>query len=198
VGPPKTVRTTPLGAWQLLQLPMPDLTDTVTALDDALGNRAARELTTRLAETPCWQAQFAVLDDIFLARLPELTAVPAEAQHAWDLLCRSAGTSTVHTLAAETGWSRHRLARQLRHHLGLPPKTVARILQFQQALEVLTSLNPPPLAQLAADCGYYDQAHLTNTFRRFADATPTQFLTARWPSTATDEQYGYTSLQRTS
>jgi AraC-like DNA-binding protein len=39
----------------------------------------------------------------------------------------------------------------------------------------------PELAELAQDCGYYDQAHLNRDFRDFAGTTPTAYVRARLP-----------------
>ncbi|HUF02533.1 MAG TPA: helix-turn-helix domain-containing protein, partial [Gaiellaceae bacterium] len=70
--------------------------------------------------------------------------------------------------------SRRHLVARFREHIGLPPKTVARILRFGRAVELMRRRTDLALAELAFECGYYDQAHLNRDFRAFAETTPTQ------------------------
>jgi len=65
--------------------------------------------------------------------------------------------------------------------VGLPPKTVGRILRFDRVAQQLLEVDAPRLAEVAYDCGYYDQAHLNRDFRDFAGTTPGDYLTRRLP-----------------
>ena len=58
--------------------------------------------------------------------------------------------------------SRQYLVTKFREEVGLPPKTVARILRFQRALALADGAARPDWAGIAADCGYADQAHLVH------------------------------------
>jgi AraC-like DNA-binding protein len=78
-------------------------------------------------------------------------------------------------LAADVGCSRKHLAARFREHVGLPPSVVVRLLRFRRALELLSSPHAT-IAEVAHDCGYYDQAHLDRVFREFAAATPTEYV----------------------
>ena len=84
--------------------------------------------------------------------------------------------------------------------MGFPPKTIARLVRFNRAVRSLDRLQrdasqraggqavhrdqatgDPPVgaiqwAELAADCGYADQAHLIRDFLEFAGMTPDAFL----------------------
>ena len=76
-------------------------------------------------------------------------------------------------LARELGWSRKRLVARFREHVGLPPKAVAKLLRFERARELAGTM---PWAELAFECGYYDQSHLINDFRAVTGRTPETFL----------------------
>lgn len=45
---------------------------------------------------------------------------------------------------------------------------------MQKALRLLKSSSS--LAEVAVECGYYDQSHMTNDFKNFLGNTPAQYL----------------------
>jgi AraC-like DNA-binding protein len=64
-------------------------------------------------------------------------------------------------------------------HVGLPPKTYARMFRFRLVVDVVQSRRAAPdWAQLAMACGYYDQSHFNREFREFAGLSPTEFARA--------------------
>lgn len=67
------------------------------------------------------------------------------------------------------------LARLFHRYVGLSPKYCAQVLRFQNALRLLMRESRTGLAEVAAACGYYDQAHLVRDFHRFAGGVPKQY-----------------------
>jgi AraC-like DNA-binding protein len=171
---------TPLAARRLLGVPMDRVGFPVVELEDVLG-RDGRELTDRLAEVPDWDARFALLDDVLARRLAEAPEPPPALAWAWGQLVGSAGRVPVGALAAETGWSDRRLRRGFRDHVGLAPKTFARVLRFRRAVERLEREGAQALGDVALDCGYYDQAHFNRDFRAFAGGPPTDYFARLLP-----------------
>ena len=107
-----------------------------------------------------------------------------EVGYAWDRLTETGGSLRIEPLAREIGWSRRHLADRFRSEIGLAPKTAARVIRFERACERLLTPSRPPLAQVAADGGYVDQAHLARDFRELAGITATRWLAER-PAPAT-------------
>lgn len=58
-----------------------------------------------------------------------------------------------------------------RAQIGVTPKRAARVLRYERAARLLAR-GDLPVVQVAAMCGYADQAHLTREFTRFAGLTP--------------------------
>jgi AraC-like DNA-binding protein len=171
------VRFTPLGAHTFFRLAMHELANGVVSLEDVLGAEA-RRLAERLAEAPTWNARFALLDAAIAARVADARPVSPSIAWAWRRLVDTSGTAPVGALASELGCSRRHLATGFREQVGLPPKTVARILRFRRAVELLQGSEPGRWAEIAHRCGYYDQAHFNRDFKQLAGHTPTEFLSS--------------------
>lgn len=84
------------------------------------------------------------------------------------------GPLRVAAVARELGVSPRTLHRELVAWAGLPPQVLARIFRFRMAFRRVAA-GGAPLAALAADTGYADQAHMAREFRAFAGAPPSAF-----------------------
>jgi len=183
------VNLSPLGVFRLLGRPLPELTNRAPHLDE-LTVPALAALPDRLADTSTWAQRFAHVDTVLLRLLDATTVRPdPEVAWAWTRLERSGGRVTVRELADGTGWSRRHLLTRFRDQIGLAPKPAARVLRFRRASDLLVpGAGPgrPParrgIAEVAAECGYTDHAHLVREFHTLAGATPTQYI-AEWNGT---------------
>jgi AraC-like DNA-binding protein len=174
----------PLGTRALLGLPAGELADLDVPAEAVLGG-ICTELRARVADATCWDERFAILDEILFRILSGQRlgqgSPGAEVSWAWRQLLRSGGTMRVSALAAETGWSTRHLTNRFRTETGLTPKTAARVIRFHRARFLLARQAKEPggaerLADLAAACGYFDQAHLAREFRALAGCPPSQWL----------------------
>ena len=173
----------PLGARALLGLPAGELAALDLPAEAVLGGVCA-ELRDRVRCAAGWPERFAVLDEILLRRAGLRWAAHADAapevSWAWHELLREGGATRVSELAAGTGWSERHLTSRFRAEIGLTPKAAARVIRFDRARKLLvrklTAGGDYLLADLAADCGYFDQAHLAREFRALAGCPPSQWL----------------------
>lgn len=164
----------PLGARALLGLPAGELAGQDLEAADVLGP-AAVELRERVAAAGTWAERFAAVDRALLRRCSGREVAP-EVRYAWRRVLRSGGQVRAGELAAETGWSGRHLAERFAVEVGLAPKAAARVTRFDRARRRLQRTGAGALADLAADCGYADQAHLAREFRALAGCPPTVLL----------------------
>lgn len=151
------VRFRPGRAAAFLRIPLAEITDARVSLRD-LWRDAPEEMS------------IPALEAALLRRLAPSERDP-RVDAAIEKIVRGAGR--VEELAREIGISRQHLARQFRHHVGVSPKTFARVMRFRRLLSALPAR--PDWAELAAEHGYCDQSHLIEEFRELAGETPNAF-----------------------
>lgn len=174
----------PLAARALLGLPAGELTSADYDAADILGP-LADELHSLVRAAPDWPSRFGAVDAVLTRRLDRAGAQPPdEVAYAWRRLLASHGAVGIGELAGETGWSSRHLQGRFQTEIGLAPKVAARVVRFDRARRrlqnrVAAGLSAD-LARVAADAGYYDQAHLDRDFNAFAGCSPTGWLDAEF------------------
>lgn len=190
------VRFTPIGAHLFLRLPMHALANEAVDLEQIDG-ALARVLMSRVGMEKSWIERFVAMESLIAERIAE-AQTPVSIGVAWRKLVAADGRIALGSVAAELDCSHRTLIAGFRTCVGFPPKTIARLLRFNRAVRALdrlsgTRVNEPVgkpyieteqvrlmgsigWADLAADCGYFDQAHLIKDFRAFAGSTPAAFL----------------------
>ncbi len=181
---------TPPGARRVLGMPLAELARRTAACEDVLG-RAGRELAERVADAPSAGRRLDVLEDWLLGRLRDAEPVRADVARAWGRIAGAGGNVAMEAVRAELGCSRRHLATRFAEEVGLPPKAYARLVRFERARDLLAAGRAP--AEVAAVCGYSDQAHLSREVAALADTTPGRLRAAAAPAPAaavTDLQDG--------
>jgi AraC-like DNA-binding protein len=170
------IRLQPWGAFSVLPVPAIDLRDMLVPLDTIAADMA-RDLPDELRKqsTPASRAStvFRYLER-HSRRSPSASRSRARAIVA--AATRHPEAMTVRCLATRLGLGERQVERELSRHVGLRPKMLLRIARFQRALAVARSDETLSWSAVAARAGYFDQAHLTHEFRRFAASTPSEFL----------------------
>ena len=175
------IELTPVGFRRLLGLPAAALWSTAVELDEVLG-ALGRELWERVQQAPTWPARFEACDTVLVRALQAAEVVP-ELRRAWDLVVGTGGAVGVASLAREVGWSRQHLTKRFEFEFGLTPKRAGRVVRFERAYRMLQQTPSfVTIAQVAAVCGYYDQAHLDRDFVEFTGLPPTQLLAHELPN----------------
>jgi AraC-like DNA-binding protein len=197
------IRFTPIGAQMLLGTPMDLLTDRILALED-VDSRFSQLLIGAAEAARDWATRFDIVENIIAGRLASAPSPPAALLHSWRILQKSPNHVDLARLPEEFGCSRRHLIAQFHKYFGMAPKMIARISRFHLAVAAIHRLgrrDPLPYvegkpyldceaddsvgaatqptmrwADLALDCGYYDQSHFINEFRSFSGLSPLEFL----------------------
>jgi AraC-like DNA-binding protein len=153
---------------------MDGLSDRIIALADALGDGALR-LRERLLNTAALEARFQVVERWLITRLKPRCIVHPAVRWAVDRIAATGGRMSIEGLATQTGFTRKHLGNLFQRQVGLSPKSLARVHRFRGALALLDRADGQvPWAELAEQCGFYDQSHLINEFRRFTGLSPVE------------------------
>jgi AraC-like DNA-binding protein len=178
------VRFKPGAAGVFLALPLHVLTDQRADIDQLWGRSEADRLADGL-----WTGELSdhqrikLIEKQLLQRLAERGAdggagADALVRRALSALDASGGGLRIEDLAARMGVSRQHMAAQFSERVGLSPKLYARICRFRRTTSALKAAAAPDWAQLALDCGYFDQSHLIHEFQEFSGSAPERFLLA--------------------
>jgi AraC-like DNA-binding protein len=82
-------------------------------------------------------------------------------------------------IASELGVSHGHLDRQFTEQVGLSPRTLARILRMRRLLDYIDVYESQAWAEMAAQLGWFDQAHLIRDFKRHTGVTPADYVAAQ-------------------
>jgi AraC-like DNA-binding protein len=149
------------------------LTDRIVLLEDIWG-RSGGDLCHELLAAPSLPD---VIDRLAhaLALRTRQTFEPASgrlARHAVRLL--EGGEVRVESVASLLGVTARHLRRAFTESVGIGPKEFARTVRLQRAVRMAATSKG--WARIAADAGYYDQAHLIADFQQLVGLTPGAFL----------------------
>ena len=120
-------------------------------------------------------ARFVVVERYLCRKLTGAPPMHPAVQYAIGRLSSDHAFRRVRQVQWDTGFSHTRFIQLFRQQVGLTPKLFARVRRFHALVGRIEKGLPVNWAELAADCGYFDQAHLIHDFRQFSGVTPREF-----------------------
>ncbi|WP_110948106.1 AraC family transcriptional regulator [Pseudomonas bohemica] len=82
------------------------------------------------------------------------------------------GNLSVERIAQECSLTRSHFSRAFKQATGVAPHAWLLQVRVERARELLRALPPIPMTQIAEQCGFADQPHLTRVFTRLTGETP--------------------------
>ena len=173
------VRFRPGHAMSALGIPASELTDdrvAYSSISDA--SELELEMLSRLETN---DDRFDAIVALVRRRLLGATYVPLSVRAAVQRITLANGNLRVATLADDIGITRQQLARQFATHVGIAPKTLARVMRTRAAVvraDAARAAYPREIdwSAIACDLGYYDQPHFIDDFKALTGVTPSRWV----------------------
>lgn len=96
-------------------------------------------------------------------------------QYAVQKLMHVDSNTSIKKLQSDLNLSERSFERKFEQHIGISPRLLASIGQFQSALRQITTSNFSKLSDVAYENGYADQSHFIRVFKKFTGQSPLQF-----------------------
>lgn len=165
----------PAGASALLGVPSAEFTDAHVDLAALWGEGLTRELRQRLCTAATHRARFQHLETALLERLSVKRSLHPAVPFALECFGPDGLGASVGEVVRRTGLSHRRFLTIFKSEVGLAPKAFCRILRFQRVHGLAQRSGRINWTEVALACGFYDQPHLGNEFRRLSGLTPMQY-----------------------
>lgn len=154
----------------LLSVPSAELSNERPDLQTLLGP-AGKELEEKMVSATNNTDRLQIATSFLESRLSKVVHPEAAVFHAVQNILQSRGSVNIEELAEQCFVSRRQFERKFRYFAGFSPKAYARIIRFQTAADEYGKRDKS-LAQIALECGYYDQSHFANDFKKFSGYCP--------------------------
>src|SRR5688572_11756844 len=172
------IRFRPGGAYPFFGFPISELSESVTELELIWGS-LVDEIRNQLVETEAPKERLLLLESFLMRQAKRsleanrlITFAVHQLQHLPQFLA-------IRDLANAIGITQKHLISQFEKVVGLRPKSFARVCKFQKVVNLIEQQNKIEWVAIAAECGYYDQAHFIHEFQTFSGLNPSSYLTQR-------------------
>lgn len=173
------IRFRPGMAWSFLHMPVLEIKDRVVDAELVFGNQIL-SLREQLLEKPEPDQKFAIAETYLLDRIKNHFEIHPAIQYCITAIGSSPSQASIREITHKTGYSNKHLISLFAKYAGIGPKKYVSVLKFQQAVTALEK-SPEQInwSGLAFDCGYYDQAHFINEFKRFSGFNPSAYMNVK-------------------
>jgi AraC-like DNA-binding protein len=174
------IQFAPGGAFPFFRMPASAAEDISINLED-LWPRRTGEIREQLLASSSVEAMLVKLEYCLLEQVVRPLELHPAVTYALKQFRQSAHAARVAAVTNRIGLSSRRFIELFRRQVGLPPKVFCRVCRFQHVLRSVHGEKDIEWAQIALECGYYDQPHFIHDFQSFSGLTPTAYLAAATP-----------------
>lgn len=170
-----STRFTPAGLQPFIGFDVSSFTGRTLTVAEIWGDEGT-ELENAMLECGTNKERVSLIEGFLYARLAGSTTNNPDVAYCVAALLESGGAIAIEKLAYELEIGQRQLERKFIAAVGLSPKFLARIIRFQNTLQLIKSKEFKSFTNVAYDGGFYDQAHFIKDFREFTGLNPRQYF----------------------
>ncbi|MFW0715259.1 DUF6597 domain-containing transcriptional factor [Pedobacter sp. N23S346] len=165
----------PFALFKLFNIAAFEVNDKTISFDELTG-QSGRLLLEKIQEQPENIVAINLIEDFLLNLRIQKTHYDKIIFTSLQHIYAKKGMSSLTQMLKEVPATERQLERKFREHIGLSPKKFADIVRFRHLLKCLKQANQHTnISAIGYSCGYYDQSHLNNIFKKFTGLTPLQY-----------------------
>jgi len=141
------------------------------------------EVEEQLYKTSCFQDKVTIIENFLMELLRRNIKKYEAARISKIISCinNSKGNMNIDELSDKACLSRKQFERTFTKCIGTTPGNFLRVVRFQHAIFTRQRKPNTPLANLASECGFYDQSHFVSEFKTLSGLTPGKFFSGCEP-----------------
>lgn len=152
-----------------------ELTNQVISLKDIAGPGIS-ELREKLIKADSPEGKFKLLESFLMRYLDQIFQPNPAVIYSAAQLKEKNGIQSIAELRNKIGYSSRHFSGLFKEIIGITPKQYAGICRFQHTLAAIRESRKPDWANLALNCGFYDQSHFIHSFKDLSGISPTDYF----------------------
>jgi len=177
VGSAFGVRFSPGGLANLIDAQFSELIGEHVPVTDFLKRDA---LLDQMDEATEFGRRIEIISEYLIKQLRRSYGTADVVRYCTDKIIYSRGNLLISDLSRETGYSIRYLRLLYHYHVGISPKELCEIIQFQNSFHQFADLRKEQkeisLCDLAVSAGYYDQSHMNKCYHKMVGTLPQKFF----------------------
>lgn len=136
------------------------------------------ELENKLFEAHSFAERIKLVERFFLMLLNKSTSKDNfnRIEQCIDIINQTRGVVDISFLASKACYSRKQFERVFAQYVGSSPKQFLKTIRFQNTVDEKAKHKSANLTDLTYRCGYFDQSHMINDFKKLTGLTPKQYF----------------------
>jgi len=134
-----------------------------------------RDFCHRIREEKDTETMILLTEQFLLKQLTKRKKTSDYVNKAAELM-RNNDFNNIQEISAEVCISQRQLERKFRNIMGVSPKKYLRLTRINKVMHILEQNSPLDLTSVAYHCGYFDQAHFINDFKKITGKNPTVYF----------------------